>query len=80
MRTIRQVIIDASPRRDLCNRLAISVQLASDMALGERVGGARTLVRIADQLGLDDSELGASVRELVAVAEKRATATATEAA
>ena len=61
--------MEASPRRELCEKLGISVQLASDIALGTRVGGVRTLVGIADSLGLTDRELGASMRELVACAK-----------
>lgn len=44
--------------------LGISTQFASDIACGVRVGGVLTLVGIADNLGLSDKELGASVREI----------------
>lgn len=64
MRTIRQIILNASPRRELCDMLGISTQFASDIACGVRVGGVLTLVGIADNLGLSDKELGASVREI----------------
>lgn len=64
-RTIRRILMGASPRSEVCERLGISEQLGSDIALGKRIGATHTLVHIADVLGLSDRELGASVRENV---------------
>lgn len=64
MKTIVRILRETSPRRDLCRRLDISVQYAANIANGKPVGGTETLARIAARLGLDDAEIGASVREM----------------
>lgn len=77
MRTIVKVLREAEPRAPLCRRLRISPQYANDITKGKPIGGTQTLVRIADELGLTDQELGASAREMFRAADK---STGTEAA
>lgn len=64
MKTIVGILRETSPRRELCERVGISVQYAANIANGKPIGGTETLARIAGRLGLDDSEIGASVREM----------------
>lgn len=64
MRTIVKVLRETSPRPPLCARLGISVQYASNITKGQPIGGTETLARISAELGLDDAEIGASVREM----------------
>lgn len=79
MRTIRKVLREASPRAPLCKRLGISVQYAADIAAsGKPIGGAATLARVSAELGLDDAEIGASLREMFPEPFGRARAAAPE--
>lgn len=64
MRTITKELRAADPRAPLCRHLGISPQYANDITKGKAIGGTETLARIAGRLGLDDAEIGASVREM----------------
>jgi len=46
-RTIVKILRETSPRTDLCRRLGISPQYASNIARGQPIGGAETLARFA---------------------------------
>ena len=65
-RTILGVIRAAAPRTNLSAQINLSAQYLSDIMRGKPIGSTRTLVRVADVLGLSDAELGASAREMVA--------------
>lgn len=64
MRTVKRVFLESKPRAPLCRRLGVSVQYASDIALGRPIGGTETLAKISARLQLTDEEIGASVREM----------------
>lgn len=71
--TIRQLLLTAESRAELGARLGVSVQFFSDLCTGQRVGSGKTLVRIADTVGMSDELLGRSLRELVAHCSPRET-------
>lgn len=62
--TIRRRFLEAKPRLALAKIVKISAPYAHDIAMGKPIGGTETLARIAGRLGLDDAEIGASVREM----------------
>lgn len=64
MRTIVTVLRAETPRVPLCKRLGISPQYASNITKGKPVGSTETVAKIAAELGLEDAEIGASIREM----------------
>lgn len=59
-----KIIRETRPRTELCRRLGITPQYASNIARGQPIGGTETLAQISARLGLSDDEIGASVREM----------------
>lgn len=64
MRPIAQSIKETKSRLALCQRPDLSSQYADEIENRRAIGGTETLARLAGRLGLEDDEIGASIREM----------------